>query len=182
MSYLAIFFLLYLSLHACNAHRLGFSAKENGNHVDFLASKDANKLKGHKLEMGPSISKKLQTPELQEVRSHGRRIIDAKTMKQTISDSFLAKEAVQNAISGYGIMSSSRVGLQSKETVEHVRTEHRNQMGWKRIRARSMLGNSDAGADEALDSKEKDNVRDIDVMDYAQPHRKPPIHNEKLKN
>ncbi|KAB2018127.1 hypothetical protein ERO13_D08G190400v2 [Gossypium hirsutum] len=172
MSYLAIFFLLYLSLHACNAHRLGFSAKENGNHVDFLASKDANKLKGHKLEMGPSISKKLQTPELQEVRSHGRRIIDAKTMKQTISDSFLAKEAVQNAISGYGIMSSSRVGLQSKETVE----------GWKRIRARSMLGNSDAGADEALDSKEKDNVRDIDVMDYAQPHRKPPIHNEKLKN
>ncbi|TYI70274.1 hypothetical protein E1A91_D08G209900v1 [Gossypium mustelinum] len=153
MSYLAIFFLLYLSLHACNAHRLGFSAKENGNHVDFLASKDANKLKGHKLEMGPSISKKLQTPELQEVRSHGRRIIDAKTMKQTISDSFLAKEAVQNAISGYGIMSSSRVGLQSKETVE----------GWKRIRARSMLGNSDAGADEALDSKEKDNVRDIDI-------------------
>ncbi|XP_052491215.1 uncharacterized protein LOC105792095 isoform X3 [Gossypium raimondii] len=118
MSYLAIFFLLYLSLHACNAHRLGFSAKENGNHVDFLASKDANKLKGHKLEMGPSISKKLQTPELQEVRSHGRRIIGAKTMKQTISDSFLAKEAVQNAISGYGIMSSSRVDLQSKETVE----------------------------------------------------------------
>lgn len=51
--------------------------------------------------MGPSISKKLQTPELQEVRSHGRRIIGAKTMKQTISDSFLAKEAVPNAISGY---------------------------------------------------------------------------------
>ncbi|KAH1106368.1 hypothetical protein J1N35_010136 [Gossypium stocksii] len=172
MSSLVIFFLLYLSLHACNAHRLGVSAEENGNHVDFLASKDANKLKGHKLEMGPSISKKLQTPELQEVRSHGRRIIGAKTMKQTISDSFLAKEAVQSAISGYGIMSSSRVDMQSKETVE----------GWKKVRARSMSGNSDAGADEALDSKEKDNVGDIDVMDYAQPHRKPPIHNEKLKN
>ncbi|KAK8341896.1 hypothetical protein V6Z12_A08G195400 [Gossypium hirsutum] len=128
MSSLAILFLLYFSLHACNAHRLGFSAEENGNHVDFLASKDANKLKGHKLEMGPSISKKLQIPELQEVRPHGRRIIGAKTMKQTISDSFLAKEAVQNAISEYGIMSSSRVDLQSKETVEQVRTEHRNQM------------------------------------------------------
>ncbi|MBA0826915.1 hypothetical protein Goarm_011728 [Gossypium armourianum] len=170
MSYLAIFFLLYLSLHACNAHRLGFSAKENGNHVDFLASKDANKLKGHKLEMGPSISKKLQTPELQEVRSHGRRIIGAKTMKQTISDSFLAKEAVQNAISACQDRTQKSDGI------------HVHAWGWKRVRARSMLGNSDAGADEALDSKEKDNVGDIDVMDYAQPHRKPPIHNEKLKN
>ncbi|KAK6274952.1 hypothetical protein POUND7_004661 [Theobroma cacao] len=33
--------------------------------------------------------------------------------------------------------------------------------------------------EKAVDSKEKDNVGDVDVMDYAQPHRKPPIHNEK---
>ena len=44
-----------------------------------------------------------------------------------------------------------------------------------------MLGNSGGDTEEAVDSKEKDNVGDIDVMDYAQPHRKPPIHNEKTQ-
>ncbi|KAK8680885.1 hypothetical protein V6N13_109823 [Hibiscus sabdariffa] len=119
MSSFSIFFLLYLSLHACTARRLGFFADEIGNRVGFLAGKDANKLKSHKIEMESSISKKLQT------------------------------------------------GVQK---------------GLKRARGRLMLGNSDAGAEEALDSKEKDSVGDIDVMDYAQPHRKPPIHNENIND
>lgn len=43
-----------------------------------------------------------------------------------------------------------------------------------------MLGNrSGDDTEEAVDSKENDTVEDIVVMDYAQPHRKPPIHNEK---
>ncbi|OAY60013.1 uncharacterized protein LOC110628987 isoform X2 [Manihot esculenta] len=32
---------------------------------------------------------------------------------------------------------------------------------------------------KALESGENDIVEDVVVMDYAQPHRKPPIHNEK---
>lgn len=42
-----------------------------------------------------------------------------------------------------------------------------------------MLGNSGGDTEEAVDSEEKENVGDVDVMDYAPPHRKPPIHNEK---
>ncbi|GMI76368.1 hypothetical protein HRI_001306100 [Hibiscus trionum] len=116
--------------------------------------------------MEPSISKKLQTEGVQKV--------GAKSLKHTLLSHFLhAKETVAKAISaGYGVITSSRIDLQNVETAE----------GLKRARARLMLGNSDAGAEEALDSKEKDNVGDIDVMDYAQPHRKPPIHNEKIKD
>lgn len=33
--------------------------------------------------------------------------------------------------------------------------------------------------EEAVNSIEKDPVEDVVVMDYAQPHRKPPIHNIK---
>ena len=44
MSSLAIFFFFFLSLHACNARRLGFVAEEIGNHVDFLAKVSAEKL------------------------------------------------------------------------------------------------------------------------------------------
>ncbi|XWS61973.1 hypothetical protein CRYUN_Cryun07bG0170800 [Craigia yunnanensis] len=174
MSSLVIFFLLCLSMHACNARRLGFVAEKIGNHVDFLANKDINKLKPHdQLQMRPSIPKELQTQEFQDVGVHGRRIqenlIGANTMKQTLLNSFLkAKEAVAKAISGYEIIISSRVDLQGMEKVE----------GLKRV-TRSMLGNSGGDTKEAVDSKEKENVGDIDVMDYAQPHRKPPIHNEK---
>lgn len=33
--------------------------------------------------------------------------------------------------------------------------------------------------EEAVNSIEKEPVEDVVVMDYAQPHRKPPIHNTK---
>ncbi|XVF52636.1 hypothetical protein PTKIN_Ptkin05aG0034200 [Pterospermum kingtungense] len=175
MSSLAIFLFLFLSIHACNARPLGFVAEELDNQVDFLLAKDVDKLNLHELEIRPSItiSKQLQAQELQEVGVHGRRIqenlIGAITVKQTLLNSFLkAKEAVAKAISGYEITISSRVDLQGKEKVE----------GTKRV-TRFMLGKSGGDAEEAVGSKEKENVRDIDVMDYALPHRKPPIHNEK---
>ncbi|KAK6251130.1 hypothetical protein QQP08_012040 [Theobroma cacao] len=173
MSSLAIFFLFCLSMRACNAHRLGFVAEEIGNKVHFLA-KDVNQLK----EVRPSVSMELQTQELGEVGVHGRRTreswIGANAMKQTLFNCFLkAKEAIAKAISGHEMNSimiiSYRVeDLESKEKVQ----------GFKRV-TRSMLGNSAGETEKAVDSKEKDNVGDVDVMDYAQPHRKPPIHNEK---
>ncbi|XVE57677.1 hypothetical protein DITRI_Ditri04bG0108700 [Diplodiscus trichospermus] len=165
MPSLAIFFLLCLSMHACiNARRLGFVAQEIGNHVGLILSN----------KVGPSVPKELQTEELQEVGVHGRRtqenLIGANTMKQILLISFLkAKESVAKAISGYEIIISSGVDLQGVEKVE----------GLKRV-TRSMLGNAGGDTEKAVDYKEKDKLKgDIDVMDYAQPHRKPPIHNEK---
>ncbi|OMO59679.1 hypothetical protein CCACVL1_24672 [Corchorus capsularis] len=178
MSSLAIFFLLFLSsLHACNARRLiSFVAEDNinGNQVDFLA-KDTNKLNMNELVgLKNSITK-----EFQEVgRVDGTRTqeswIGASAMKQTLLSSFLkAKEAFAKVISGlennYAISSG---------VVEHLEDMEKVQGSFKRV-TRSMLGNSASDTKEAVDSKEKENVGDVDVMDYAQPHRKPPIHNEK---
>lgn len=42
-----------------------------------------------------------------------------------------------------------------------------------------MLGSAPHDTEEAPEFKKNDAVDDIVVMDYAQPHRKPPIHNEK---
>ncbi|WCJ25946.1 hypothetical protein M5689_007798 [Euphorbia peplus] len=42
---------------------------------------------------------------------------------------------------------------------------------------RSMEGSEES--DDVEESEEKDITEHIDVMDYAQPHRKPPIHNQK---
>lgn len=42
-----------------------------------------------------------------------------------------------------------------------------------------MLESSAHDTDEAVNGKENEVVEDVVVMDYAQPHRKPPIHNEK---
>lgn len=38
---------------------------------------------------------------------------------------------------------------------------------------------SDTTDEEAVESNENEIVEDVVVMDYASPHRKPPIHNEK---
>ncbi|KAF5957381.1 hypothetical protein HYC85_004606 [Camellia sinensis] len=48
----------------------------------------------------------------------------------------------------------------------------------RKRQARWMLSSTSQNAEETVDhSKEDDPVEDIVVMDYAQPHRKPPIHN-----
>lgn len=50
--------------------------------------------------------------------------------------------------------------------------------GWRR-QALSTSGSVAHEFEEAADSNEKDIIEDVVVMDYAQPHRKPPIHNIK---
>ncbi|WOH12185.1 hypothetical protein DCAR_0831684 [Daucus carota subsp. sativus] len=51
--------------------------------------------------------------------------------------------------------------------------------GWRR-QARSTTESSPSEARETADTKESEIVDDVVAMDYAQPHRKPPIHNRKL--
>lgn len=50
--------------------------------------------------------------------------------------------------------------------------------GLKR-QARTLLGSATHNMEEDKDSKEDEAIEDVGVMDYAQPHRKPPIHNRK---
>ncbi|KAF7828406.1 uncharacterized protein G2W53_019570 [Senna tora] len=49
----------------------------------------------------------------------------------------------------------------------------------QRRHSRSMLGPAKHNVEETVNPKESENMEDTVEMDYAQPHRKPPIHNEK---
>lgn len=49
----------------------------------------------------------------------------------------------------------------------------------KKSQGRWLLESPPHETDEVVNAKETEVVDDVTVMDYAQPHRKPPIHNEK---
>ncbi|XP_041990072.1 uncharacterized protein LOC121790576 [Salvia splendens] len=80
---------------------------------------------------------------------------------------------------------ASQLPFQSKdaETSKFLSDQHdqdtkgKNTKGsesWKR----AMLESSAFNYEENVSTKDKGSVEDIVVMDYAQPHRKPPIHNK----
>ncbi|GMH26642.1 hypothetical protein Nepgr_028485 [Nepenthes gracilis] len=63
--------------------------------------------------------------------------------------------------------------------LEEKQLEASNKQGLKRI-VRSTLESTLHGTDEPMHLSSRDeHVEDAVVMDYAQPHRKPPIHNHK---
>lgn len=56
----------------------------------------------------------------------------------------------------------------------HAGKNTKGSESWKRAKVESSVFNSE----ENESTKDKGRVEDIVVMDYAQPHRKPPIHNK----
>ncbi|KAL5098982.1 hypothetical protein RYX36_003309 [Vicia faba] len=62
-------------------------------------------------------------------------------------------------------------GCSSASTLKKVINE--------RGHARSMMGPARHHVEETMVTNTNENAEDIVEMDYAQPHRKPPIHNEK---
>lgn len=91
------------------------------------------------------------------------------TMKQEEPKAFLKEEAAPT--SGDILVPSLQNDFQRLAKTEALESSQ--------AQARSLLGSPQDDTDEAVDSKENDFVEDTVVMDYAQPHRKPPIHNEK---
>ncbi|KAK9198418.1 hypothetical protein WN944_013602 [Citrus x changshan-huyou] len=91
------------------------------------------------------------------------------TMKQEEPKAFLKEEA--SPTSGDIVMPSLQNDLQRLAKTEIFESS--------KAQARFLLGSPPGNTNEAVDSKENDFVEDAVVMDYAQPHRKPPIHNEK---
>ncbi|XP_058772895.1 uncharacterized protein LOC131646996 [Vicia villosa] len=78
------------------------------------------------------------------------------------------------------------VGCSSASTLKKVIVEPSCQTGSpsllvakdERGHARSMLGPGRHHVEETMVTNTNENAEDIVEMDYAQPHRKPPIHNE----
>ncbi|CAK9181948.1 unnamed protein product [Ilex paraguariensis] len=166
-----VYLLMFLSLHACNARHLGVVDKGTGIKVQFFV-KEVQKEETEEsiipLKFKASISDELRIQDALKAENDEIRTFEswggADTMKQK---DFKALGKEDRDIKGNEIMLAySTVDLQ--ETVKEE--------GWKR-KARSILGSLPHDTEETMDSKENDIVEDIVVMDYAQPHRKPPIHN-----
>ncbi|KAL3499554.1 hypothetical protein ACH5RR_038647 [Cinchona calisaya] len=162
MSLMVVVFLLVLcpSLHACSARRsLGVIDKES-----------VKGLQLHHKNVDPSIAERLRVQESLMVGIDRRTIIPswngANTLQEKNSEA-LGKGNEDDK--GYNVILSS---LQKVHETSKLKDQKRQ--------ARLIMesSSSPANAEETkVDSKENDMGEDIVVMDYAQPHRKPPIHN-----
>ncbi|XP_021912434.1 uncharacterized protein LOC110826141 [Carica papaya] len=162
MSYLILLLLLCLSLHACNARPLClFYCK--GKVQSNLLTEGVDSANYFRKVWNPS---ELQKKGPVDIKNNGGEV-DHRDRASTLQQNFMKEKVV-----GYKIIISSHNDLQqNQDKVKGLIIKRQ---------ARSMLGNrSGDDTEEAVDSKENDTVEDIVVMDYAQPHRKPPIHNEK---
>ncbi|XP_059657506.1 uncharacterized protein LOC132304028 isoform X2 [Cornus florida] len=172
MSSLALIVLLCLSVHACDARHLGVTNKETTREVHLL-SKGSVKPKSYKIITPSRLRFSISVEEKFMVEKDGKKPYEswggANTRKQKDLEALWKKDTRgATSTSGNKVLASSwPEGLQHATKIE----------GWKR-QARSMLASAPQNTEEAIDSKEDEVVEDVVVMDYAQPHRKPPIHNK----
>ncbi|CAL9029453.1 unnamed protein product [Prunus brigantina] len=113
-----------------------------------------------KSSMMPTISVEYQAQQ-----------INAETFThESIPTALLRKQGhADGPASGYDIITLSSQ-VEQKKLIK--------MQGLKR-QARTLLGSATHNMEEDKDSKEDEAIEDVGVMDYAQPHRKPPIHNRK---
>uniref|UniRef100_A0A6M2EMT6 Uncharacterized protein n=1 Tax=Populus davidiana TaxID=266767 RepID=A0A6M2EMT6_9ROSI len=182
MSTLFLLLLICLSLHACNARVLRLTDKETKKQVlnkDLV--QDVDKLNIDRTTLAPS---EMMPPVSEEQGAQGQQVVgkddtitrkisllSATTMKKKDEEAFMKQEeGTQGATSGNKVIVSSQADFQqsSEIIIEGLKG-----------RGRSMLGSTANDTEEAVRSEENDIAEDVAVMDYAQPHRKPPIHNKK---
>ncbi|XP_011018298.1 PREDICTED: uncharacterized protein LOC105121386 [Populus euphratica] len=182
MSTLFLLLLICLSLHACNARFLRLTDKETKKQVlnkDLV--QDVDKLNIDRTTLAPS---EMMPPVSEEQGAQGQQVVgrddtitrkisllSATTMKKKDEEAFMKQEeGTKGATSGNKVIVSSQADFQqsSKIIIEGLKG-----------RGRSMLGSTANDTEEAVRSEENDFPKDVAVMDYAQPHRKPPIHNKK---
>ncbi|KAL6986040.1 hypothetical protein U1Q18_019407 [Sarracenia purpurea var. burkii] len=124
--------------------------------------------------VSPSLSKEIPRQEKQMGKNDERWVHQSwgNHLKQKYNDHALFNENEDNkvvALVGNEVIASSQHFVQGETDTE----------GWKQ-QQRRWLGSTLEDAKEMInDSKEDDATEDIVVMDYAQPQRKPPIHNRK---
>ncbi|KAJ6962678.1 hypothetical protein NC652_001357 [Populus alba x Populus x berolinensis] len=186
MSTLFLLLLICLSLHACNARVFRLTDKETKKQVlnksDFQdLVQGVDKLNIDRTTLAPS---EMMPPVSEEQGAQGQQIVgrddtitrkisllSATTMKKKDEEAFMKQEeGTQGPTSGNKVIVSSKADFQqsSEIIIEGLKG-----------RGRSMLGSTANDTEEAVRSEENDIAEDVAVMDYAQPHRKPPIHNKK---
>ncbi|XP_030946388.1 uncharacterized protein LOC115970906 [Quercus lobata] len=170
MSSLVLLILLCLSLHACDASRLRLADKENRKQADYF-SKDAERTK----VLETTITSRSRPCPFDKCISQQKNIkYDGRNSHDKQKDSKVPFKKQENGeTSGYeNIMGSSfHKDLQLVRSIQELKRNVRSLLG---------AAQHDTAKEtvDAIENEGLDNNVSI-VMDYAQPHRKPPIHNEK---
>ncbi|XP_040989091.1 uncharacterized protein LOC121236726 [Juglans microcarpa x Juglans regia] len=167
-----------LTLHACDARRLRLSDKAGDGKQIYHFSKYAEKSKAFETSSlrPPTLEKCISQQE--EVKTSGRNSMNhvqsrGGVHKQINDPNVLYKK--QDPTNGSATSGNENTRVPSFQKDLQLA---RNIKGLKR-NVPSLEGSVQHDSVEAADVQENEAVEDIVVMDYAQPHRKPPIHNEK---
>ncbi|KAM3322058.1 hypothetical protein P3S67_003209 [Capsicum chacoense] len=154
MSKFLVCLLVCISLHACSARPLA-SINDKENNI-LLSSKDVTYLTSDRSKTEGRI---IMSEDIGG--DHDRKLMWKKS--SIVSQKALVDEENKG----------NKVKIISFHKGAQVKTLNRE--------SRLMLESppSTQHEEEAVNSIEKDPVEDVVVMDYAQPHRKPPIHNIK---
>ncbi|KAK7307790.1 hypothetical protein VNO77_41164 [Canavalia gladiata] len=148
---LLVLLVLSVSLHACTARSLSLAKKDTANYPFHKKLDMVKTLTASSVK--DSKLEENQPPQQKEANN------EINTCKRGSGVS-TSKKMIVGASSGISFQSDSPSFLAAKDERRH---------------ARSMLG----PVEETVVTNASDTAEDIVEMDYAQPHRKPPIHNEK---
>ncbi|GAB4834197.1 hypothetical protein Ancab_032462 [Ancistrocladus abbreviatus] len=178
MPYLALFMLLFLPVHACIALRplddIGGKARVSG--------KDVENSKLQEVVSSLKVLPSFETEErsvvcASEAKDHGSQNRQgATTMKlKELKANPRILLGTERKILGKAIVSSAP---EIATMLEETKFQSRRLRGIGRPTSESASHHSNEPADSSGgDQKAGEDV--VEVMDYAQPHRKPPIHNHK---
>ncbi|CAJ1928401.1 unnamed protein product [Sphenostylis stenocarpa] len=151
---LVMILLLCVSVHACTARFLSLTKKDTPHkELDKVKTlTESRSVKDYRLEENQQQQQKVANNELN-------------TCESCSSVSSTLKELIVEAASGTPFQMDSSSFLAAEGEKRH---------------ARSMLGPArHHHGEETVLTNGSNAAEDIVEMDYAQPHRKPPIHNEK---
>ncbi|KAL2348147.1 hypothetical protein Fmac_002147 [Flemingia macrophylla] len=155
-----VILILCVSVHAVTALSLSLTQKgtphKELDKANSLVRLTASGVKSLKLDQNQPQEQKVSNNEINTCESCSSVSTISKEMNQRIIGIGVA--------SGTSFKTDSTSILEAKDQRRHVR---------------SMLGPAEHRIEETVITNASDTTEDMVEMDYAQPHRKPPIHNEK---
>ncbi|KAJ8768993.1 hypothetical protein K2173_023988 [Erythroxylum novogranatense] len=177
MSLLPILSLLIcISVHACNGRYLNHVfGRETVVYAEVITNdKD-------EVVSNPSISSEnIATQKSIEIESQGLKVVKkdfsshgillGASSKEQMASLYDREERTTGTTSG----TKAVVPRYSPDDMQRA-----SEMKEPKFRVRSMLVFKRSDVEEATESKENETAEDLVETDYAQPHRKPPIHNER---
>ncbi|KAG4403886.1 hypothetical protein AAZX31_01G196400 [Glycine max] len=169
---LALLLLLCVSVHACTARSFSLSLT-----IKDTTHKELDKFK--LLETLTATSSIVKNYKLEANQPQQQKVVnnEINTCESCSSVSSTLKETIVEAASVKIIPSDS--GEHAAGTSFQMDSPSFLASQDERRHARSMLGPAQHNDEETVVTNASDTEEDIVEMDYAQPHRKPPIHNEK---